>query len=172
MAETIQAPVAKAQMLIRKPVAQVFEAMVDPAVTSRFWFSKGSGRLEAGKQVRWDWEMYGVFAQVEVKAIEKNQRILIEWNGPDHPSSVEWTFEPKGDDRTFVCVKNWGFRGDADKAVAQAIDSTGGFSFLLAGLKAFLEHGIELNLVADHAPDALVEGWAAAERRAPETAAG
>jgi uncharacterized protein YndB with AHSA1/START domain len=46
-------PVAKAQMLIRKPVAQVFEALVDPAITSRFWFSKGSGRLEAGKHVRW-----------------------------------------------------------------------------------------------------------------------
>jgi hypothetical protein len=43
--------------------------------------------------------------------------------------------------------------------VAAAIDSTGGFSLLLAALKAFLEHGIELNLVEDHAPAALVEGW-------------
>jgi uncharacterized protein YndB with AHSA1/START domain len=160
MTNTIQATVAKAQMLIRKPVAQVFEALVDPAITSRFWFSKGSGRLEAGKQVRWDWEMYGASANVDVKTIEENQRILIEWGGPDHPSSVEWTFEPTGEDRTFVTVKNWGFSGDAETIMAQAIDSTGGFSFLLAGLKAFLEHGIELNLVADHAPTALVEGWA------------
>jgi hypothetical protein len=30
----------------------------------------------------------------------------------------------------------------------------------LAGLKVFLEHGVEPNFVADHAPDALVEGWA------------
>ena len=36
MANTIEAPVAKAQMLIHKPVAQVFEALVDPAITSRF----------------------------------------------------------------------------------------------------------------------------------------
>ena len=155
----LQPPVAKAQMLIRKPVAQVFEAFIDPAITSRFWFSKGSGRLEAGKRVRWDWEMYGASAEVDVKAIEENRRILIEWDGPDHPTSVEWTFEPRGEDRTFVTVKNWGFHGDADKVVAQALDSTGGFSFLLAGLKAFLEHGIELNLVPDHAPEALVEGW-------------
>ena len=47
-----QGPVAHAQMLIRNPVAQVFEAFVDPAVTSRFWFTKGSGRLQAGKQIR------------------------------------------------------------------------------------------------------------------------
>lgn len=159
MTTPLQPPVVKAQMLIRKPVAQVFEAFVDPALTSRFWFSKGSGRLEAGKRVRWDWEMYGASAEVDVKAIEENRRILIEWDGPDNPTSVEWTFEPRGEDRTFVTVKNWGFHGDTDKVVAQAMDSTGGFSFLLAGLKAFLEHGIELNLVPDHVPDALVEGW-------------
>lgn len=160
MTETIQPPVAKAQMLIRKPVAQVFEALVDPAITSRFWFSKGSGRLETGKQVRWDWEMYGVFTVVDVKAVEEGKRILIEWDGPDNPNLVEWRFEPRDEDRTFVTVKNWGFSGDAETIVARALDSTGGFSFLLAGLKAFLEHGIELNLVPDHAPDALVEGWA------------
>ena len=158
MTNTLKAPVATAQMLIRKPVAQVFEALVDPAITCHFWFSKGSGRLEAGKHVRWDWEMYGVAAEVDVKAIEKNKRILIEWNSPDNPSSVEWSFEPRDEDQTFVTVKNWGFSGDADKIVAEAMGSTGGFSFLLAGLKAFLEHGIELNLIADHDPSALVEG--------------
>ncbi len=63
-------------MLIRKPVAQVFKALVDPAITSRFWFSKGSGLLEAGKKIRWDWEMYGVFAEVDVKAIRRYRRTV------------------------------------------------------------------------------------------------
>jgi uncharacterized protein YndB with AHSA1/START domain len=36
MLSTLQPPVAQAQMLIRKSVAHVFEALVDPAVTSRF----------------------------------------------------------------------------------------------------------------------------------------
>jgi uncharacterized protein YndB with AHSA1/START domain len=161
MTSTIQPPVAKAQILIRKPVAQVFEALIDPTITSHFWFSKGSGRLETGRRVRWDWEMYGQHTEVDVKSIEKNKRILIEWNGPENPSSVEWTFEDKGNNTTFVIVKNWGFGGEADKIVAEAIDSTGGFSFLLAALKVFLEHGIEPNFVLDHAPDALVEGWMA-----------
>jgi uncharacterized protein YndB with AHSA1/START domain len=101
---TIQPPIAKAHMLIRKPVAELFEALVDPAITSRFWFSKDSGRLEAGKQVRWDWEMYGVFAQVDVKAIEKNKRVLIEWDGPDNldlgRSSPEARTEPSSPSRT------------------------------------------------------------------------
>jgi uncharacterized protein YndB with AHSA1/START domain len=57
------APVAKAQMLIRRPVATVFDAFVDPAVTTKFWFTKSSGRLEPGKDLRWDWEMYGASAR-------------------------------------------------------------------------------------------------------------
>src|SRR5688572_16531595 len=123
MTNTIPTPVAKAQMLIHKPVAQVFEAMLDPAITSRFWFSKGSGRLEAGKHVRWDWEMYGVSVEVDVKEVEENRRILVEWGGPDNPTSIEWTFEPRGEDhQTFVTVKNWGFGGDAEKVVAEALD--------------------------------------------------
>ena len=159
MENKIEAPVAKAQLLIRKPVAHVFEALIDPAITSRFWFSKGSGRLETGKRIRWDWEMYGVHTEVDVKANETNKRILIEWNGPENPSLVEWTFEDKGNETTFVVVKNWGFKGDDNELVAQVIDSTGGFTFLIAALKVFLEHGIEPNFVVDHAPDALVKGW-------------
>jgi uncharacterized protein YndB with AHSA1/START domain len=161
MTNNYREPVARAQLLIRKPVAQVFEALIDPSITSRFWFSKSSGRLVAGERVRWDWEMYGHHTEVDVKEIEEDKRILIAWNGPDNSSFVEWTFEAKGENRTFVNVRNWGFgSGDEKKAVAEAINSTGGFSFVLAALKVFLEHGIEPNLVVDHDPDALVGAWA------------
>ena len=162
MTDTFDELVAQAQMLIRKPVALVFEALVDPSITSHFWFSKSNGRLEAGKRVRWDWEMYGHHTEVDVKVIEENRRLLIEWNGPDNPSFVEWTFEAKDEARTFVSVKNWGFGSrDANKVVSEAINSTGGFSFLLAAMKFYLEHGIEPNIVVDHDPDALVKDWAA-----------
>jgi uncharacterized protein YndB with AHSA1/START domain len=49
------APLMETGMLIRKPAAEVFEAFVNPDITTRFWFTKGSGRLEAGRQVQWDW---------------------------------------------------------------------------------------------------------------------
>jgi hypothetical protein len=32
-------------MLIRRPVEEVFNAFVDPTVTTRFWFSRSSGQL-------------------------------------------------------------------------------------------------------------------------------
>lgn len=150
-------PTAKAQMLIRKPVAEVFEAFVDPAITTKFWFTKSSGRLEPGKEVRWDWEMYGVSSQVNVKEVEQDKRILIEWSGYGTPCPVEWLFTPRADNTTFVTIANWGFSGSDDEVVNQVVDSTGGFNLVLAGLKALLEHNVDLNLVADHSPDAHVK---------------
>lgn len=146
---------AKAEMLIRRPVDEVFEALVNPKITTKFWFTKSSGRLEPGRRVTWEWEMYGLSAQVDVKVIEKNRRIVIEWSGYGSPDTVEWTFTPFGGSATFVSVTNYGFRGNEDEIVKQALDSTGGFTWLLAGLKAFLEHHIELNLVADSHPSGI-----------------
>ena len=81
-------PVAKSEMLIRRPVAEVFAAFIDPVITSRFWFTKGSARLEAGKQVQWDWEMYNFSVPVRVKEIEENKRILVEWDAYETPSTA------------------------------------------------------------------------------------
>jgi uncharacterized protein YndB with AHSA1/START domain len=147
-----QDPVARTHMLIRRPIDVVFEAFVDPAITSKFWFTRGSGRLQQGGKATWHWDMYNASAEVTVKALEPNRRIAIEW-----PTPVEWAFAPRGDDATFVTITASGFAGTDDEKAAQAIDSMGGFSFLLAGCKAFLEHGVILNLVADHNPDAHVK---------------
>ena len=158
MAEPLNAPpVAKAGMLIRRPAGEVFEAFADPAVTRHFWFSRGSGRLEPGARLRWEWEMYGAGTDLVVKAIEPDRRILIDWDVP--ATEVEWRFEARGADRCWVTVENRGFHGTADEQVARALDSAGGFALVLAGAKIWLEHGIEPGFVLDRHPDAVVEGW-------------
>ena len=149
--------VAKAELLIRKPVAQVFEAFIDPAITTQFWFTKSSGRLEVGKHIRWEWEMYNASSEVDVKVVEPNKRILIEWSGYGAPNTVEWVFTAYPNDTTFVSVTNSGFVGTDDEIVEQALDSTSGFTSLLAGAKALLEHNIRLNLVLDRFPSGIGE---------------
>ena len=148
-------PIAKAEMQIRKPVAEVFEAFVDPGITSRFWFTKGSARLDAGQPVQWDWEMYKFSVEVKVKVIEQDRRIVVEWSAYEASTSIEWIFKSLPDNTTFVSITNSGFIGDGDKVVKQATDSTEGFAFVLAGAKALLEHGVELNLVRDRFPEGL-----------------
>ena len=147
-----QVPATRTGMLIRRPVAEVFEAFVDPAITTKFWFTKGSGRLEAGRQVQWSWEMYGVTLPVTPRDVEPNRRIVIEWPGPGGPRSVEWKFAAQKDGTTFVGISESGFTGDGDELVKQVADSTQGFTLVLAGLKALLEHDVRLNLVADRYP--------------------
>jgi len=145
-------PVARAEMQIRKPVAEVFEAFIDPSITSNFWFTRGSDRLEVGKQITWEWEMYNFSVEVTVKDLETNKRIRVEWSAYDSPTEIEWIFTSLPDDTTFVSVTNRGFTGDGDQVVKHAIDSTEGFAFVLSGAKAWLEHGIALNLVRDRFP--------------------
>ena len=149
-------PFAKTGMLIRKPARDVFEAFVNPEITTQFWFTRGSGRLEVGKPVQWDWQMYDVSIQVHAKVIEPNRRILIEWPGYSGPTTVEWKFIPHADG-TFVSITESGFTGSGDELVKYVADSTQGFSLTLAGAKALLEHGIRLNLVADRFPKGIDE---------------
>jgi uncharacterized protein YndB with AHSA1/START domain len=152
-----QIPTTKTAMLIRRPVAEVFAAFVNPAITTKFWFTKSSGRLEEGRQVQWEWEMYGVGVPVTVKVIDPNRRLVIEWPGYSGLTTVEWTFAPQKDGTTFVTITETGFTGTADELVQQVTDSTGGFTLVLTGLKALLEHNIQLNLVGDRFPAGIEE---------------
>jgi uncharacterized protein YndB with AHSA1/START domain len=150
-----QPPIATAGILIRKPPAEVVHAFIDPTITRKFWFTKSTGRLEPGKHIVWTWEMYDVSVDVEVKEIEDNRRIVVEWGNHEAMTKVEWLFEPFENNTTYVTIINSGFQGDGDKVVHDALDSKGGFTWVLAGLKAWLEHGTELNAIADAFPKGL-----------------
>ncbi|PSL46099.1 uncharacterized protein YndB with AHSA1/START domain [Chitinophaga niastensis] len=143
---------AEAAMLIRKPVTEVFDAFINPAITTKFWFTKSSGKLVPGSQVQWTWEMYDHTTTVSVKTVIPNKKIIIEWgNGPEI-TTVEWTFEALNEHATFVSITDGGYSGDVQKVVSQVRGSTGGFTLVLAGLKAYLEHNIQLNLIGDRFP--------------------
>jgi uncharacterized protein YndB with AHSA1/START domain len=150
-------PIAETGILIRKPVAEVFEAIVNPEITTKFWFTRSSGRLTVGRPIRWEWEMYDVSIEVNARAIDVNRRIVVEWPGYNGPTTVEWTFAHLNDANTFVRVTESGFTGTGDQIVKHVADSTQGFTLMLAGLKALLEHGVRLNLVGDRYPKGVDE---------------
>lgn len=142
--------IVETQMLIRRPVEEVFNAFIDPAITTRFWFTKSSGKLEEGKSVTWEWEMYGAKTEVHVKKIIPNQLISTEWGEP--VTIVEYEFTSPTPDTTYVIIKNYGFNPEGEELIQAVKDNTGGFTTVLDGLKAWMEHGIELNLIKDKFP--------------------
>jgi uncharacterized protein YndB with AHSA1/START domain len=143
---------AKAEMLIRKPVEVVFEAIVNPEITTKFWFTGSSGRLDENKKLEWVWDMYQVRLSVTVQSIEPGEKIIMDWGSSEERTRVEWTFKSIRAGETFVTVTNSGFKGTRDRIISMVRDSTEGFTIVLAGLKAWLEYGIRLNLVADRFP--------------------
>lgn len=152
--EITRPPVAQTAMLIRRPVAEVFEAIIDPEITAHFWFSNGSGRLEVGKTVQWEWKWYDISIDVTATKIELNKLIVMEWPGYSGPTTVTWKFTEL-QSGTFLEVEESGWTGTGDELVKYVGDSTGGFTWTLAGMKAYLEHSLELNLIADRFPKEL-----------------
>jgi len=148
---------SEAQMLIRKNVKDVFNAFIDPAQTKNFWFTKGSGKLEINKEIVWTWEMYNFSAKVVATEIIPNKRIKFDWFAYDNPTIVTIEFKELNSDSTFVSIIHNGFDKTGDELIETLKDSTGGFTLVLAGLKSYLEHGINLNLVADKYPKDLTD---------------
>ncbi len=143
-------PAVECQMMIRKPVAEVFEAFIDPQITTKFWFTKSSGRLEKGATISWEWEMYGVGVDINVLDILPNEKIVIEWDDPK--TTVDFNFSALTQATTYVVIKNYGFSQKGDELFEAIKNNTGGFTTVLDGLKAYLEHGIALKLIHDKFP--------------------
>jgi len=141
-------------MLIRRAPHDVFEALVDPEITTRFWYTKSSGRMVQGAELMWEWEMYGAKGKVQVGKVEPDRLIQFTWEGydPSHPTTVVFNFSAHENDTTYLRITETGFSGDEDTQVARALESTAGFTFLLSSLKAALEHDIILRVVLDAHP--------------------
>ncbi len=133
-------------MLIRRPAREVFRALTDPSVTTNFWFTKSSGPMVQGQQVRWEWEMYGAVADVRVLELVPDEKIAFQWDDPARRVEILLKTIDEG---TYVMVRESGYNATGPELVAAVKDSTGGFTTMLDAMKAWLEHGIRLNLVAD-----------------------
>ena len=138
--------VARAEMLIRHPIAQVFDAFVRPDMITQFWLEGTSGPLVKGAALEWRFMVPGAVESVTVTALEVQRRIAFEWSDG---VSVDIGFEELPEGATRVTVHATGFRGD--QAGSDVVNATEGFSIVLCELKILLEMGRPGNLVKDKA---------------------
>ena len=144
---------ATAQVLVHRPVADVFDAFANPETMSRFWFTRRDDGLRAGETVTWylGAQPDAPGFEVQVTSIERPSLIVMEWENAGGFTTVVWTFETKGPDTTLLRVEETGYSGDPQSVIAAALDSTGGFNQVIIAAKAWLEHRAPINVVVDHA---------------------
>src|SRR5262245_1994428 len=117
------AATARAEMLIRRPVNAVFEALVEPAWLRKYWLKRASGPLSEGVTVDWEFLVPGATEVVRVTRFVHAEQIAFEWSDGKR---VDIRFYPMGRTSTRVKVEVTRF-GGRDTA-AQAIGATEGFA--------------------------------------------
>ena len=148
----------KVMIHVGKPVEEVFEAVADPKQLSSYFTTGGaSGRLEAGKTVTWDFHDFPGAFPVEVDEVVPNQRIVLRWEAGDgapdmeaheapgagYQTTVTMSFKPTDDGRTLVEIEERGWR-ETEAGLQASYGNCMGWSQMLAALKAWKEHGINL----------------------------
>ncbi len=142
---------------IAKPVAEVFEAIVDPSQLSRFFTTGGAkGRLETGAIVSWDFHDFPGAFPVEVVEVIENRRIVLRWEanedfsvdggpviGAGYKTEVTMTFESLEDGRTLVTISEHGWR-ETQSGLNASYGNCYGWTHVLCALKMWLEHGVNL----------------------------
>lgn len=144
---------AKARTRIRRPPSEVFAAFADASAMSKFWFTRRDDGLNEGETVSW---FIGsgedaISFDVRVKELSRPSRIVIEWGHDGEHTQVTWSIEETAQGDTILTIEESGFTGSSEAIVERALDSTGGFNQVIIAAKALIEHGVELNVVADHA---------------------
>lgn len=130
---------------IARPVAEVFEAVVDPGRLSQFFTTGGArGRLVPGTEVTWDFHDFPGAFPVRVIEVVPNERIVLSWPGEGElRTRVTMTFAALGPDRTHVRISEEGWPTDP-AGLKAAFGNCEGWTGMLCAMKVWLEHGINL----------------------------
>jgi uncharacterized protein YndB with AHSA1/START domain len=138
-------PKFEVQLKIRKPVAEVFEAVVDPKKLSSYFTKTASGRLAEGQTVMWSFTEAPEPFPVKVRQVVSNERIVFEWAAAEggYDTTVEMVFKPLEGGDTMVQIRESGWR-DTPKGIESSYGNCSGWMHMACCLKAYLEYGINL----------------------------
>ncbi len=136
----------KVEAKIKKPVAEVFDAVYNPQKLSRYFATGGaSGPLEEGATVMWDFADFPGAFPVQVKKVVKNEKIVLEWKAGDgdYNTVAELDFQPLDSQSTLVEIRESGWK-ETPEGLKDSYSNCQGWSQMLCFLKVYLEQGINL----------------------------
>lgn len=136
---------------VSRPPAETYEAVADPAILSHYFTTGGAhGRLETGGTVTWEFADFPGPFPVEVVSADEAGDIELRWDANDpeaeepYKTNVIFSFEEvDGGRRTKVSISESGWPDTASGRKA-SYGNCMGWSHMLAAMKCWLEHGINL----------------------------
>lgn len=138
-------PKFQVQLKIRKPVAEVFDAVVKPERLSGYFVQKSSGPLVEGATVYWTFSEVPGDHPVIVRQVQNNERIVLEWAAASggYDTRIEMSFESLDAGSTMVRIQESGWKDD-EADIEASYSNCGGWMHMMTCLKAYLEYGINL----------------------------
>lgn len=133
----------KTAIQILKPVNEVFDAIVDPSKMSNYFISKSTGRMEEGRQLKWQFPEFEMEFPIRVGKIEKDRYISFYWDLDGIELLVEITLTSVNNTATIVTITEKSRKND-EAGIRWLKGNTEGWANFLACLKAYLEYGINL----------------------------
>ena len=133
----------KVRERILQPVGRVFAAVVDPEQMRQYFISKGSGPLEAGKEIVWEFADVGTSVKIQVLEVNANKLIVYESTALGDRIRTTIRFDEDGPDATVVTIIDSSFPL-TEEGVKRALGQNAGWTYTLCGLKAYLQFGINL----------------------------
>lgn len=133
------------QLKIRKPVAQVFDAVVDHRKLSGYFIETATGPLAPGVTVMWKFPEFDESFPVTAREVVKDQRVVFEWGSAvgEGLNTVEIVFKPLDGGNTLVQISEAGWP-ETQAGITASQGNAGGWMHMLAALKGALEYGINL----------------------------
>lgn len=149
MGENNSTPTCSYYGKIRKPIAEVFDAVYRADKLHGF-FATGvaSANLEPGTTVQWsfhDFPEFGPFP-VKVVAVKPNASIHLQWGSgiEDGWTDIHFTFESLEDgSSTLVRVTESGWPA-TEEGHKRCTENAGGWANMVDCLKCYVEHGFNL----------------------------
>lgn len=133
----------KVQARIQKPRAEVFQAVYDPQKLAGYFITAGgSGPLDEGQTVTWEFADFPGPFPVIVKQMLRNEKIVFLWdaasplkNGQPYKTTVEVTFEELSSSNTLVSISESGWE-DSENGYKDSRGNLGGWMNMLTCMKA------------------------------------
>lgn len=138
---------AKAGIQISKPIAMVFDAIVNPEKMNKYFIEKSTGYLKEGDTVQWKFPEFDIIFPVKGLKITEPSYISFDWNGEAEEKFVEIFLTEEANNTTVVKI----VENEMDyneEGITQMMRQTEGWANFLACLKAYLEYGINLRIGA------------------------